>query len=47
MQADRRQTLLVTKGSAAVTINAVAREMGMSGPSLYHYSATRAPSRTR
>lgn len=33
--------LLVTKGSAAVTINAVAREMGMSGPSLYHYYASR------
>ncbi|MGW0431398.1 TetR/AcrR family transcriptional regulator [Micromonospora sp. NPDC003197] len=29
--------LLVTQGSAAVTINAVAREMGMSGPALYHY----------
>ncbi|WP_461070917.1 TetR/AcrR family transcriptional regulator [Streptomyces pseudoechinosporeus] len=35
------RTLLVTKGSAAVTINAVAREMGMSGPSLYHYYAGR------
>ncbi|MFE8963068.1 TetR/AcrR family transcriptional regulator [Streptomyces iakyrus] len=35
------RTLLVTKGSAAVTINAVAREMGMSGPSLYHYYASR------
>ncbi|QVQ52830.1 TetR/AcrR family transcriptional regulator [Spiractinospora alimapuensis] len=31
--------LLVTKGSAAVTINAVAREVGMSGPALYHYFA--------
>lgn len=31
------RTLLVTKGSAAVTINAIAREMGMSGPALYHY----------
>ncbi|MER5421430.1 TetR/AcrR family transcriptional regulator [Streptosporangium roseum] len=31
--------LLVTQGSAAVTINAVAREMGMSGPALYHYYA--------
>ncbi|WP_280262447.1 TetR/AcrR family transcriptional regulator [Nocardia abscessus] len=29
--------LLVEQGSAAVTINAVAREVGMSGPSLYHY----------
>ncbi|MFI1510460.1 TetR/AcrR family transcriptional regulator [Streptomyces sp. NPDC020597] len=35
------RTLLVTKGPAAVTINAVAREMGMSGPSLYHYYASR------
>jgi AcrR family transcriptional regulator len=35
------RTLLVSKGSAAVTINAVAREMGMSGPSLYHYYAGR------
>ncbi|MEU3272489.1 TetR/AcrR family transcriptional regulator [Saccharomonospora sp. NPDC006951] len=31
--------LLVTKGSNAVTINAVARELGMSGPALYHYFA--------
>ena len=29
--------LLVAQGSAAVTINAVAREMGISGPALYHY----------
>jgi AcrR family transcriptional regulator len=29
--------LLVEQGSAAVTINAVAREVGMSGPALYHY----------
>jgi AcrR family transcriptional regulator len=29
--------LLIEQGSAAVTINAVAREMGMSGPALYHY----------
>ncbi|GAB2521987.1 TetR/AcrR family transcriptional regulator [Nocardiopsis aegyptia] len=29
--------LLVRQGSAAVTINAVAREMGMSGPALYRY----------
>lgn len=31
--------LLVTRGSAAVTINAVARAIGMSGPALYHYYA--------
>ncbi|MFI0370164.1 TetR/AcrR family transcriptional regulator [Actinomadura sp. 1N219] len=31
------RTLLTTRGSAAVTINAVAREVGMSGPALYHY----------
>ncbi|QFU90426.1 TetR/AcrR family transcriptional regulator [Amycolatopsis sp. YIM 10] len=31
--------LLVERGAAAVTINAVAREMGMSGPALYHYYA--------
>ncbi|TDD18776.1 TetR/AcrR family transcriptional regulator [Nonomuraea diastatica] len=31
--------LLIEKGPAAVTINAVAREMGMSGPALYHYFA--------
>ncbi|MGP3989109.1 TetR/AcrR family transcriptional regulator [Streptomyces sp. 3N207] len=29
--------LLIERGAAAVTINAVAREMGMSGPALYHY----------
>jgi AcrR family transcriptional regulator len=29
--------LLVEQGSAAVTINAVARQVGMSGPALYHY----------
>ncbi|GGV31233.1 TetR family transcriptional regulator [Actinomadura cremea] len=29
--------LLTTRGPAAVTINAVAREVGMSGPALYHY----------
>jgi AcrR family transcriptional regulator len=29
--------LLVEQGSAAVTINAVAREMGMSGPAVYRY----------
>jgi AcrR family transcriptional regulator len=29
--------LLTTKGPEAVTINAVARELGMSGPALYHY----------
>ncbi|MGN9766102.1 TetR/AcrR family transcriptional regulator [Micromonospora sp. SD12] len=31
--------LLVEQGSAAVTINAVARQVGMSGPALYHYFA--------
>ncbi len=34
--------LLVTKGSTAVTINAVARKMGMSGPALYRYYASQA-----
>ena len=29
--------LLVAEGSAAVTFNAIAREMGMSGPALYRY----------
>ncbi|MEU4829478.1 TetR/AcrR family transcriptional regulator [Streptosporangium sp. NPDC023615] len=29
--------LLVTRGTSAVTINAVAREMGLSGPALYRY----------
>ncbi|WP_106402305.1 TetR/AcrR family transcriptional regulator [Actinocorallia populi] len=29
--------LLVEQGTAAVTINAVARQVGMSGPALYHY----------
>ncbi|XRQ05799.1 TetR/AcrR family transcriptional regulator [Actinomadura welshii] len=33
--------LLTTSGSAAVTINAVAREVGMSGPALYHYFSGR------
>ncbi|MFG3259345.1 TetR/AcrR family transcriptional regulator [Streptomyces sp. NPDC048172] len=32
--------LLVERGSPAVTINAVAREMGVSGPALYHYYAS-------
>lgn len=32
--------LLVTQGSAAVTMNAVARQVGMSGPALYHYYAS-------
>jgi AcrR family transcriptional regulator len=32
--------LLVTEGSAAVTMNAVARQVGMSGPALYHYYAS-------
>jgi AcrR family transcriptional regulator len=31
--------LLVEQGPAAVTVNAVAREVGMSGPALYHYYA--------
>ncbi|MBG0822762.1 WHG domain-containing protein [Planomonospora sp. ID91781] len=31
--------LLVEQGSAAVTVNAVARRVGMSGPALYHYYA--------
>lgn len=31
--------ILVTRGSTGVTINAVAREVGMSGPALYHYFA--------
>ncbi|MEU4408897.1 TetR/AcrR family transcriptional regulator [Streptosporangium sp. NPDC023963] len=35
------RTLLITHGAAAVTINAVAREMGMSGPALYHYYSSR------
>ncbi|MGW4844567.1 TetR/AcrR family transcriptional regulator [Nocardia brasiliensis] len=33
------RTLLVEQGSAAVTVNAVARQVGMSGPALYHYYA--------
>lgn len=32
--------LLVTGGPGAVTINAVARRMGMSGPALYRYHAS-------
>ncbi|WP_345022738.1 TetR/AcrR family transcriptional regulator [Actinomadura keratinilytica] len=32
--------LLTTQGPAAVTINAVAREVGMTGPALYHYFAS-------
>ncbi|WP_067485805.1 TetR/AcrR family transcriptional regulator [Actinomadura hibisca] len=35
------RTLLVERGPEAVTINAVARELGMSGPALYHYYAGR------
>ncbi|MFI0419112.1 TetR/AcrR family transcriptional regulator [Spongiactinospora sp. 9N601] len=31
--------LLIERGQPAVTINAVAREMGMTGPALYHYFA--------
>ncbi|MBL1095084.1 TetR/AcrR family transcriptional regulator [Streptomyces coffeae] len=33
--------LLTAEGSEAVTINAVAREVGMSGPALYHYFTSR------
>ncbi|WP_431925000.1 TetR/AcrR family transcriptional regulator [Amycolatopsis tucumanensis] len=33
------RALLVEQGSSAVTINAVARKVGMSGPALYHYYA--------
>ncbi|MEV0373734.1 TetR/AcrR family transcriptional regulator [Streptomyces sp. NPDC050636] len=32
--------LLVEQGSTAVTINAVARQVGVSGPALYHYYAS-------
>ncbi|TDD12055.1 TetR/AcrR family transcriptional regulator [Nonomuraea deserti] len=32
--------LLVEQGSAAVTTNAVARQVGMSGAALYHYYAS-------
>lgn len=34
------RALLTEQGRAAVTINAVARRMGMSGPALYHYYAS-------
>ncbi|MCP3805165.1 TetR/AcrR family transcriptional regulator [Allokutzneria sp. A3M-2-11 16] len=34
---DAARRLLTTKGPAAVTINAVGREVGISGPALYHY----------
>lgn len=34
------RALLVEQGPAAVTINAVARRVGMSGPALYHYYAS-------
>lgn len=30
---------LVEHGASAVTVNAIAREMGLSGPALYHYYA--------
>lgn len=33
------RTLLVEQGPGAVTVNAVARQVGMSGPALYHYYA--------
>lgn len=35
------RALLVEQGQSAVTINAVARHVGMSGPALYHYYASR------
>ncbi|MGI5169295.1 TetR/AcrR family transcriptional regulator [Spirillospora sp. CA-253888] len=35
------RSLLVERGPEAVTVNAVARELGMSGPALYHYYAGR------
>ncbi|WP_028922409.1 TetR/AcrR family transcriptional regulator [Pseudonocardia acaciae] len=41
---DIRETarrLLVSQGAGAVTINGVAREIGMSGPALYRYYASR------
>ncbi|WP_274425445.1 TetR/AcrR family transcriptional regulator [Chelativorans sp. YIM 93263] len=34
--------LLVSKGSTAVTVNAVARKLGVSGPALYRYHASQA-----
>lgn len=34
---DTARQLLVQHGPSAVTVNAVAREMGMSGPALYRY----------
>ena len=34
------RSLLVAEGTSAVTINAVARRMGMSGPALYRYYAS-------
>lgn len=34
------RTLLAEQGPTAVTINAVARKVGMSGPALYHYYAS-------
>lgn len=37
---DVARRLLVRHGSSAVTINAVAREMGLSGPALYRYYAS-------
>ncbi|MFC6490246.1 TetR/AcrR family transcriptional regulator [Nitratireductor sp. GCM10026969] len=36
------RALLVAEGSAAVTMNAVARAMGMTGPALYRYYASQA-----
>lgn len=45
MQAEIRATargLLVDEGGAAVTINAIARRMGLSGPALYRYYPSQA-----
>ncbi|MDV2967074.1 MULTISPECIES: TetR/AcrR family transcriptional regulator [Nitratireductor] len=39
---DIARALLVEQGSAAVTINAIARRMGMSGPALYRYHPSQA-----
>lgn len=39
IRATARQ-LLVGKGTAAVTINAIGRQMGMSGPAVYRYYAS-------
>lgn len=39
---DTARALLVSEGSAGVTVNAVARRMSMSGPALYRYYASQA-----